>query len=50
MNRLLRHSSVDQTRDYIGADLMEARQAMEARELKRQATVPLETEPVFWEQ
>ncbi len=46
VNRLLRHESLDQTREYIGADLEDARLAMEAREALRLPTVPLEAEPV----
>lgn len=41
VNRLLRHANLDQTRKYIGADMEDARRAMEARESKRTQNVPL---------
>lgn len=46
VNRLLRHESLDMTRLYIGADLEDARVAMEARDAKRRSIAPIEVEPV----
>lgn len=45
VNRLLRHESIDQTRQYIGADLEDARWAMEARDRLRAPTAPIPSEP-----
>jgi integrase len=47
VNRLLRHANLDQTKEYIGADLEDAREAMETRERSRTLTVPKTTYPVF---
>jgi integrase len=45
VHALLRHESLDQTRDYIGADLEDARRAMAVRDAKRASTTPLTMEP-----
>ena len=45
VSRLLRHAQLDQTVQYIGADLEDARRAMETREAKRASMTPLEPEP-----
>lgn len=46
VHALLRHESLDQTRDYIGSGLEDARRAMAVRDRKRASTAPLPMEPV----
>ena len=47
VNTLLRHRKLDQTIQYVGAGLEDARRAMEARDAKKASTAPLEEMPVI---
>lgn len=47
VNCLLRHRKLDQTIQYVGAGLEDARIAMEARDAKKALTAPLEEMPVI---
>lgn len=47
VNRLLRHEDLNQTREYIGADIEDARAALSARERKRASIAPKTAEPVY---